>query len=289
MIHSASRIAISGPALFPFLPPPPRVGIPPRIIRPIPSRISSTAPTSAANVVIKRTSRFLTCPSSWAITAWSSSRLQIFSNPRVTAMCESRGSWPVANALGSSSGMIQSRGRNPGGDGHLVDDVRDLAFGVGLRIDQLLRAGRPENLFRPGLVGVPRGDDRDRREQDTDPGERVMALQCPDVVAAESQPGEKQDEANHQPGRAPAIGFLLLKEITVGRGQPAVPRVLPDLRSPTDPPARRAPGPLRASWETAAAWCCIASQCRCRAGARTQSGSLWTSTLPAAGRCCRSP
>src|SRR6267143_5973646 len=183
----------------------------------------------------------------------------------------------------------EPRPRNSGGDGHLVDDVRDLAFGVGLRIDQLLRAGRPQDLFRPGLVGVPRGDDRHRREQDADPGERVMALQCPDVVAAEPQPREEQHEANHQPGRAPTIGFLLLKEITVGRGQPAVPRVQLDLRSPTGPSAPRGPGPPRASWGTAAAWCCTASRYRYRAAARTRFGSRWTTAPLAAGRCCRSP
>src|SRR5258706_1530004 len=176
----------------------------------------------------------------------------------------------------------------PGGDRHFVDDVDDLPLRVGFRIDQLLRAGRPQDLLRPGLVGVPHGEDRDRCEHEADPRKRVMALERPHVVAAEAQPGKKQDEANHQPGRAPAIGFLLLKEITVGRGQPAVPPVPLDLRSPTNPSVARAPGPPRASWGIAAAWCCTASRCRCRAASRTRFGSPWRSVPPAAERYCRS-
>src|ERR1700757_3329632 len=95
------------------------------------------------------------------------------------------------------------------------------------------------------------------------------ARQRPNVVAAEAQPGEEQVEANHQPDCAPAIGFLLLKEVTGWRGQPAVPPAQPDLRFPTDPRAPRAPTPPPAWSGIAAAWCCTASPCRCRAGART--------------------
>src|SRR5207244_11009439 len=45
---------------------------------------------------------------------------------------------------------------------------------------------------------------RDRRT----PGRQVV-----DVVPAEPQPREEDDEANHQQDGAPAIGFLLLKEV----------------------------------------------------------------------------
>src|SRR6266576_2380706 len=116
-IHTTSRMASSGPAP-PFFPPPreppplppPRL-VPPRSTRVAPSCIRATAPTSAASIVINRTSRFFTCPSSCATTAWSSSRLQRSSRPRVTAMCACSGSVPVANALGSGSSTIQIRGR----------------------------------------------------------------------------------------------------------------------------------------------------------------------------------
>src|SRR5207247_7445192 len=90
--------------------PPPRL-VPPRRMRVAPSCIRATAPTSAASIVINRTSRFFTCPSSCPTTAWSSSRLQRSSRPRVTAMCACSGSVPVANALGSGSSTIQIRGR----------------------------------------------------------------------------------------------------------------------------------------------------------------------------------
>ena len=101
--HNASRIAMSGPPPLLRRPPPTDTGVrppppppphppPPRIIRPMPSRTSSTAPTSAASVVMSRTSRFFTWPSSWATTPWSSSRLHKPRSPRVTAMWESRGS-----------------------------------------------------------------------------------------------------------------------------------------------------------------------------------------------------
>src|SRR5439155_9742564 len=136
-----------------------------------------------------------------------------------------------------------------------------------------MRARRPQHFLGTRLVGVPGGHDRDDREQDPEPRERMMTRRHgPDVVATEPQPGEKQDEANHQPGRAPAIGFLLLKEITVGRGQPAVPRVRLDLRSPRGPSAPSVPGPRRASWGTAAAWCYTAWPCRYRAAARPRVG-----------------
>jgi len=80
-------------------------------MRVAPSCISATAPTRAASNVINRTSRFFTCPSSCPTTAWSSSRLQSWSRPRVTAMCACSGSVPVANAFGSGSSTIQIRGR----------------------------------------------------------------------------------------------------------------------------------------------------------------------------------
>src|SRR2546430_785515 len=34
-----------------------------------------------------------------------------------------------------------------------------------------------------------------------------------DVTPAEPEPGEESDEANHQPEGAPAVGFLLLKQV----------------------------------------------------------------------------
>ena len=86
-IHTTSSTTTSGPS-SPFLPPPPREPPPelrPQKMRFVPSRISTTAPTSAASVVISRTSRFLTWPSSWPITPCNSSRLQRSSSPWVTA------------------------------------------------------------------------------------------------------------------------------------------------------------------------------------------------------------
>src|SRR5205823_3267678 len=147
-----SRMSSSGPAP-PFFPPPreppplppPRL-VPPRSTRVAPSCIRATAPTSAASIVINRTSRFFTCPSSCATTAWSSSRLQRSS--------------------------------------------------------------------------IPRREQRDDRQGDTEPreyvvvrgGRRVARRQVVDVVPAEPEPREERDEANHQQDGAPAIGFLLLKE-----------------------------------------------------------------------------
>src|SRR5881409_3918126 len=119
-IHTTSRTATSGPRFFlPPRPPPPPPPPPPAILpeprlkkmRVAPSRISSTAPTRAASVVMSRTSRFFTCPSSWPMTAWSSSRLQRSSSPWVTATWAWLGSTPVANAFGSGSGTIQICGR----------------------------------------------------------------------------------------------------------------------------------------------------------------------------------
>ena len=92
MTQRASRIASSGPASFPRRPLLRTGSLPRPIIRPMPSRTSSTAPTRAASVVMRRTSRFFTWPSSCPMTPWSSSWLQIRSSPLVTAMCESRGS-----------------------------------------------------------------------------------------------------------------------------------------------------------------------------------------------------
>jgi hypothetical protein len=72
--------------------------------------MSATTPTIAASRVISRISKFRMCDISWATTAWSSSRSSVVSNPSVTAMCAWKGSRPVANALGSGSGMIQILG-----------------------------------------------------------------------------------------------------------------------------------------------------------------------------------
>src|SRR5216684_4490245 len=55
----------------------------------------ATARPSAASVVMRRTSKFFTWPSSWPTTAWSSSRLHSSSSPRVTARWECSGSVPV--------------------------------------------------------------------------------------------------------------------------------------------------------------------------------------------------
>jgi hypothetical protein len=46
-----------------------------------------------------------------------------------------------------------------------------------------------------------------------DLGRPVGGGEIRDVVAAEPQPREKQDEAGYQPGGAPAIGGLLLKQV----------------------------------------------------------------------------
>ena len=105
-IHTTSRMRTSGLGFRSSLDPPPG-----RSTRDVPSCIKATAPTSAASMVMRRTSRFLTCPSSWATTPWSSSRVHRSSSPCVTAMCACRGSVPVANAFGSGSSTIQMRGR----------------------------------------------------------------------------------------------------------------------------------------------------------------------------------
>src|SRR5207245_1974977 len=106
-IQTRRRARTSGLALRPSSRDPP----PGRNMRLAPSCISATAPTSAASVVMRRTSRFFTWPSSWAITPCSSSRVQRSSSPRVTATWECSGSVPVANAFGSGSSTIQMRGR----------------------------------------------------------------------------------------------------------------------------------------------------------------------------------
>src|SRR5207247_6606168 len=176
-------------------------------------------------------------------------------------------------------------------------DVDQLALAVVPGVDQLARPRRPQDLLRPRAVGVPGDGDRDGRQHEAEPGNGVVVLvggrvaggEGEDVVAAEAQPREKENEANHQPGGAPASAFLLLKEVTGRRGQPSVPPARPRPRSPTAQTVAPWPAPRPGWWETAAAWCCIASRCRCTAGARTRCGSPSSSAPPAAGRCCPSP
>src|SRR2546428_13343319 len=67
---------------------------------------------------------------------------------------------------------------------------------------------------------MPRERERDQRQPDSEPRKVVVVspagrpqrVQVVDVIAAEPEPGEKSDEANHQPKGAPAVGFLLLKK-----------------------------------------------------------------------------
>ena len=65
----------------------------------------TTLPSITPAMVMKRTSWFLTCPISWAITPCSSSRLRRFNNPEVTATQELSGLRPAANAFGTSSSI----------------------------------------------------------------------------------------------------------------------------------------------------------------------------------------
>src|SRR5438093_977844 len=78
----------------------------------------------------------------------------------------------------------------------------------------------PQDLLGPRCVRVPRRQHGGHCQDDAEPGKGVMVGrarhgprgQVVDVVTAEPQPGEKCHEANHQQDRAPAIGFLLLKQ-----------------------------------------------------------------------------
>src|SRR2546427_8785700 len=74
------------------------------------------------------------------------------------------------------------------------------------------------------LFRSPGREQRDDRERDPEPREHVVVhghrlvpgVQVEDVVSAEPEPREESHEANHQQDRAPAIGFLLLKEVERG-------------------------------------------------------------------------
>src|SRR5579885_278699 len=200
-IHTATSTSNSGPPppFFRPPPPPPPIDMPPRTMRAAPSCISATAPTRAASVVISRTSRFFTCPSSWATTAWSSSRLHNSSRPRVTARCAWAGSVPVAKALGSGPSTTPMR----------------------RRAAHFPRPGGPQHLLRSRGVGVPGDGDRERRQHEAEPGERVVIRRArrlaggevKQVIAAEAQPGEERDETDHQQRGAAAVGLLLLEQI----------------------------------------------------------------------------
>ena len=116
----ASRIAISHTTkrMIPATPLPRssprsrRRAPPPHIIpRRAQSASSATAPTSAATIVITRTSRLRMWLISWATTPCSSSRSSVSSRPRVTASDACSGSRPVANAFGSASGTTYTCGR----------------------------------------------------------------------------------------------------------------------------------------------------------------------------------
>ena len=117
------------------------------------------------------------------------------------------------------------RAGDAGGDRHLLDHVDELSLPVRRRIDHLAGARRPQHLVRPRLVGVRRHRHGDEREQDAEPREGMVirgarcvdGVEVVDVVAAEPQPREECDEANHQQCGAPAIGLLLLKQIQSGR------------------------------------------------------------------------
>src|SRR5206468_4182961 len=130
---------------------------------------------------------------------------------------------------------------------------------------------------------------------------------------AEAEPQEEEHEANHQPDRAPAVGFLLLKEVECGfvahiltlgrprcdpeweaggaiwRDRPAAPPAPPDPRAPTARPVAPSRGPPPGWSGTAAASCCTACRYRCRAAGRRRCDSPSTSAPPGAGRRCRSP
>ena len=83
---------------------------PARIARSPNSVSSITVPISAATIVMSRMSKFLMWLISCATTACSSSRVSCESSPSVTAMLAFDGSVPVANALGSGSGITYSAG-----------------------------------------------------------------------------------------------------------------------------------------------------------------------------------
>src|SRR2546422_10765800 len=79
-------------------------------------------------------------------------------------------------------------------------------------------------LFRSRRVGVPGHHGRDQGQRDPEPREGVVVrrgrlgegVEVVDVVATEPEPGEENHEANHQQRGAPAIGFLLLKQVQRG-------------------------------------------------------------------------
>ena len=76
----------------------------------MPSDMRAIAPTMPASSVISRMSRFRTWAISCAITACSSSRDSAARSPSVTATLAVAASRPVANALGSASGITQTLG-----------------------------------------------------------------------------------------------------------------------------------------------------------------------------------
>ncbi len=116
------------------------------------------------------------------------------------------------------------RPRHAGRDGHLFDHVDQLLLLWVSGIDDFTRPRGPEHLLGARRVRIPRRQQGDDRERDPEPREDVVVRrnrgvasgQVVDVIPAEPEPCEKCDEANHQQDCAPAIGFLLLKEVERG-------------------------------------------------------------------------
>ena len=103
-------------------------GPPPHIMpRRAQSDSSATAPTSAATIVISRTSRLRMWLISCAMTPCSSSRSSVSSSPRVTAIDDLLGTAPGRERVRIRIRHdVDGRPRKPRRDRHLVDDVREL-------------------------------------------------------------------------------------------------------------------------------------------------------------------
>ena len=191
-------------------PPPKRM----RARRPV-GAAARSRPTSAATTVIRRMSRLRMWLISCATTPCSSSRLRRRAGRPSTAIDACAGSAAGRERVRIRSGMTYARGRRDAGrDGHLLDDVLELAvaqpvvFG-GRLADAILdglRVGRAEH----GAVAVlscsttPAAADRRARRSCA-----IGTYTCASPTTKMSKPrprtSEERDEHRHHQPRAPAI------------------------------------------------------------------------------------
>ncbi len=132
------------------------------------------------------------------------------------------GSRPVANALGSESGIDVHPGlRQARRDAHLLDDVVELADFVGVvragcageGAIEGHRAGGEQHRAVSGVVAGQSRHAADPERGQTADGERELAFADVKHVEAEPQKHEKPDEGNHDRPGAPTVRRLLFVEI----------------------------------------------------------------------------